>query len=347
MRPSKKRPTSSEDTSLFFETSHFGRAFRKRVQDYAHEKSLFHEKIRILVALSGGPDSTALFHVLLSLRKRLEIDLFAAHVNYRLRGDDSEKDETFVRTLCDRYHVPLSVIRPKNATGKNEEVLRDIRYRFFEQTRKALGCDLIAIAHNRDDQAETLLIRLLRGTGPEGLAGIRPKNAAIIRPLLEMPRENILRYLKEEGLRFRIDRSNRDTRILRNRIRAKLLPTLEREYQPNIRSILARTARILGKSDKKSRISYETANGTGLPIPIDTDQVSFSRKGFLALTESERSEILRTLAKTVSKDGKSPSEAFVREAVKAIGSTKGKERTVRTGQLKISARGDRVILIRK
>lgn len=335
MKPSRKRLTSSGNTPEFREKSPFGRALRKRVQNFIKEASFLPKGNRILVALSGGPDSTALFHILLSLRKRLELELFAAHVNYRLRGKDSDADEHLVRELCKRYGIPLSISHTKGSAGKNEEALRNIRYQFFKQIQGKTNCKFVAVAHNRDDQGETVLLRLLRGAGTEGLRAMMPRRDTVIRPLLETSREDILRYLKEEHIPFRIDKSNRDTTILRNRIRQRLIPLLERDYQPNIRTVLARTARVLG-----------TRSTEKLALPLTLDQISFSRKEFLALDETRQVETLRSLAKDASPERKYPSEAFVREARKAIRSVKGKIRIVYSERLKITARGDRVILVR-
>ncbi len=262
-------------------------------------------------------------------------------MNYRLRGKDSDGDEAFVRALCEHHDVPIFVSHPKNTAGRNEEALRDMRYRFFESVRKKLGFDLIATAHTEDDQAETVLMRLLRGSGMTGLGAIRPKNGLIIRPLIGISKDDILRFLHEEGIGFRIDKTNRDTGILRNRIRHELIPLLEKKYQPGVRGILARTALILAEESEGKGTLRSPLPAT--PIP---GGVSFSRKRFLSLPERDRSRELRRLFRDVSGTGKNPSEAFVKELKKMLRSTKNKIQTIRTGQLKAEAKGDTVVMIK-
>ncbi len=257
-------------------------------------------------------------------------------MNYQIRGNDSEKDERAVTTLCRTYDIPLFVLRPEGMAGKNEEALRDIRYDFFERTRREIAFDCIATAHTQDDQAETVLMRLLRGAGATGLSGMRPKHGRIIRPLLHIRKNDLISFLKEEGIPFRTDKTNRDTRIPRNRIREKLLPLLEKEYQPNIRKTLANTAAFL---------SEKNGSQPELPVVI-RGSITFSRSAFLDLPERAQSDELRRLFRLVSGTGKNPGSAFVHETKKLIGSPKGKVRRFESGQLKIEARGDTVVMIK-
>lgn len=272
----------------------------------------------------------------------MDLTIAAAHVNYRLRGRDSDRDEAFVRAFCERYRIPLSVSRPKNTAGKNEGALRDIRYRFFESVRKKTGSALIATAHTEDDQAETVLLRLLRGSGTTGLGAIRPKNGSVIRPLIDIPKEDILRFLREESAPFRTDKTNRDTDILRNRIRHELLPLLEKNYQPGIRSVLARTARVLAEESSERHHARKTFPATVIPGGI-----SFSRKRFLSLPDADRSATVRYLYRDISGAGKNPGEAFVREFEKMLRSGKNKVQTMLVGQLNVEAKGDTVVMINR
>lgn len=335
--PSNKSRTSSGDDPHRNLSSAVGRKLLKRMANRRDFELLLPYGAKILVGFSGGPDSTALLRVLIALCDRFGFRIAAAHVNYRLRGEDSEKDERFVARFCKRYGIPLYTFHPKNAVGKNEEWLRDVRYRFFERTRKRTGFDRIATAHTKDDQAETVLLRLLRGAGADGLSGIRPMNGHIIRPLLHIRKDDLVSFLKEERIAFRVDRTNGDTSIIRNRIRHKLLPLLERDYQQNIRNILARTADTFS--------GHTRSEQPRLPIAVPNG-IGFSRSDFLSLTDSARSDELRYLYRLVSGTHLAPSAAFIREAKKVIESEKGKVRKFESGQLKIEARGDKVVMIR-
>ncbi|NTW13639.1 MAG: tRNA lysidine(34) synthetase TilS [Candidatus Moranbacteria bacterium] len=294
-----------------------------------------------MIACSGGPDSVALLHVFLSLRDKLRLRIGVIHVNYRIRGEESDGDESFVRILCDQYDVPCYVFRPKIVQGRNEEELRDIRYRYFEKILRIETFDHIVTAHTEDDQAETVLIRLLRGTGPYGLAAMRPRHGAIIRPFLEISKKDILEFLRSEKLTYRTDKTNDDTTILRNRIRHELIPLLDRDYRKGVRKTLARTARLLDEHFEK-----KVADFHGLQTCITPGGLSFSRNEYLCLTPPDRTAEIRRLYRIVLGVKKYPTAALIREAEKLISSYKSKVRTYSSLWLKIEARGDRVTMIR-
>jgi len=295
--------------------------------------------ISVLLAVSGGSDSVALLHVFLSLREKLDLRLGIVHVNYALRGEDSDLDERLVREYADRYGLPCFIYRPRSAKGKSEAVLRDMRYRFFERVADREGYDVVAIAHTQDDQAETILIRLFRGTGPEGLAGMRPRRDRYIRPLLGRTKAELIRLLEAEQLPFREDVSNRDMGILRNRIRHELIPLLEREYRQGVRKTLARAAEHcsgIGIEDVSTLISLVSEDG----------RFMFSRSEFLALSKRNRTIVLRDMFRRLSGTGYGPTSSFVMEASKLLESRMKKAQRLVSGRLIIEARGDRVDMIR-
>ena len=206
-----------------------------------------------LVAVSGGPDSVALLCVMQRLTQGASGRLIAAHFNHRLRGPDSDADESFVRTLCQQLGIPLVVGYPpspidkKTGGGSLEHAARLQRYRFLLRTALSYQTRYIFTAHTGDDQAETILFRILRGTGLRGLCGIPakrvlPDGIVILRPMLELTREEVLEFLRSNQQEFRQDQSNWDCRFVRNRIRHVLLPLLEREYRPHVRRSLIRLA---------------------------------------------------------------------------------------------------------
>jgi tRNA(Ile)-lysidine synthase TilS/MesJ len=223
----------------------------------------------------------------------------------------------------------------------NEERLREVRYRFFGKIREQKGFDTIAIAHTEDDQAETVLIRLLRGTGRDGISGMRPKNGFLIRPFLEITKVDILGFLSAEGITYGEDATNLDRTILRNRIRHELLPLLEREYRPGIRKTLARTALFFAES-----IPEESSAANTLQIETILNGYSFSVSEFCKLNDFNQSSELRRLYLIACETGKYPEASFVREAKKCILSVKGKVRTYESKRLKIVVKGDRVAILR-
>ena len=180
----------------------------------------------VICAISGGADSVALLFGMYLLREKLNITLSAAHFNHNLRGEESDRDEQFVRSFCDRYDIPLTVGQTQVKAGKKglEAAARDARYGFF-----ATLPGKIATAHTADDNAETVLMHLVRGTGLRGLGGISPVNGNIIRPMLAVTRDEVLAFLQEYALSYIEDSSNETDAFLRNRLRHHVMPLLKQE----------------------------------------------------------------------------------------------------------------------
>ena len=200
-----------------------------------------------LIALSGGADSIALALMM----KEQRLNVLALHCNFRLRGEESDRDEQFVRDFCHKHAIPLEVCHFDTLASAREHKTsiemeaRDLRYRWFAQRAQALDAEAICVAHHKDDQAETLLLNLIRGTGLKGLAAMHPNRIVnglrIIRPLLDITKKEILQYLARMGQDYVTDSSNLERDALRNRIRLDLMPML-RQLNPNITDCLARTA---------------------------------------------------------------------------------------------------------
>lgn len=228
------------------------------------EKTLKHEamfslsadkkgvKKKCIVALSGGPDSMALWHILSHLCQDQHIELVAAHLNHKLRGEESQEDALCVKSLIQKSNARLYIKEVETETIANEkrlgieETARSLRYAFFQDVARETGAQFLATGHNLDDQAETVFMRMVRGAGMDGLGGIPPVNQLgklkIIRPLIQVTRQEILAYLKREEIPFRIDQSNSDMKYRRNFVRHQLLPQIEKEWNPAVKTILSRSA---------------------------------------------------------------------------------------------------------
>ncbi len=213
---------------------------------------------RVVAGVSGGPDSVCLLRILHGLAEELQIgELCAVHVNHGLRDIDSDADEIFVRDLAEELGIPFESARRDVAGLAEEKGLsmesagRLVRYEVFEECRQRRGAQRIAVAHNRNDQAETILMRILRGTGVRGLRGMEPirKDRVLIRPLLEADREEIEACCAEHGWAFRTDRTNLEPVYTRNRIRLDLIPKIEEEYNPKLRDALIRLGRQAAEAD--------------------------------------------------------------------------------------------------
>ncbi|HKX18340.1 MAG TPA: tRNA lysidine(34) synthetase TilS [bacterium] len=208
---------------------------------------------RVVVAVSGGPDSIALLSALAALRQEFRVDLHAAHLNHALRADaglDAEAASRLAAQLGCAFHETTVDVGAAAARERRsiEDAGREARYRFFADVAARIQATAVATGHTLDDQAETVLMRLLRGSGPRGLAGIPPVRPhgglRVVRPLSETRRAEIAAYLSRRGLYAREDASNRDLAMLRNRVRLVLLPILE-GYNPDVRRALTRLADVM------------------------------------------------------------------------------------------------------
>jgi tRNA(Ile)-lysidine synthase len=214
----------------------------------------------VVAALSGGADSVALVDALASLRRRRGFQVVAAHLDHGLRPGSAE-DAAFCEELCRSLDVPLRVGRAdvrgraSRERGGLEQAARRERYAFLRRVKDEEAAFAIAVAHTLDDQAETLLLRLLRGAGATGLAGMRPRSRDVLRPLLAVSRAEVLDHLRERGLGFREDPSNADLVHRRNRVRHELIPYLEERFNPRVRASLARTASVL--ADEAAHVRRE------------------------------------------------------------------------------------------
>ena len=230
----------------------------------ALRRSGFHRAATLVVACSGGPDSTALLHALVALQPTARLKLHVAHLNHDFRGQEAEDDARFVAHMAKRLGLDSTVAEDdpiayqrEMGISSFEEAAREVRYRFLTGLAHRINADAIVLGHTADDQAETILMHLIRGAGLPGLRGMREvsrwrdgpqgQSAVLFRPLLEAKRNDTRAYCLELGIPFRVDSTNSSLRFTRNRIRHKLLPALE-EYNPRVREALLRTGRAAAES---------------------------------------------------------------------------------------------------
>ncbi len=246
----------------------------QQVAEFCQKHSLLARKDKIVVGVSGGPDSLCLLHLLAQLSPKLDLSLTMAHLNHQLRGRQAQADEDFVQKIAARWQLPIQVeshniaalaVKRKQSL---EQAARQIRYAFLWRVAQKAGADKIAVGHNADDQVETVLMHFLRGAGLSGLRGMLPlidiaslrldpedgpasssPCPKLIRPLLEISRAQIEAYCQEHKLSPRQDYSNQDTTFFRNRLRHELIPQLE-PYNPNIRRVIQRTASVVAADTK-------------------------------------------------------------------------------------------------
>ncbi|MCX6763961.1 MAG: tRNA lysidine(34) synthetase TilS [Candidatus Moranbacteria bacterium] len=315
----------------------------KKFQNISRQHSLWQKGSKIVLGVSGGPDSVCMLDIFASLQKKYALELIIAHVNYGLRGKDSDGDEKFVRKLGVKYGIGIEVLNCKSLTPSpspkgrgghfSENALREIRYTFFEKIRRENDFDSIAVAHNSDDQVETFLMRLIRGSGLVGLSAMKFKTGKIIRPLLGIYRKEILEHLDKTHRTYRTDRTNKTAVFFRNKVRHQLIPQLEK-LNPNIKQTIFDATQSIAMENDFIEKSIKK-------IPKD-----LSVQKILSLHPAIQRRIILKKIQAIRGSLKDISIANVAEILKALKSTKGKSQIVVFKGLKLTRRGDKVIIKR-
>lgn len=301
------------------------------------KQALFSPGQRLLVAVSGGADSMALLSLLHYLAPSWRLSLTAIHFNYGLRGEESDEDESFVRTWCDRWRIPLIVQRPvlpqRRRASSLQAVAREVRYRAMQRIARDRGAERIVVGHTANDQAETMVMWMLRGAGLSGLAGMPyVREGMIVRPLLASTREDILTYLDQQRVPFRCDSSNDKPLYHRNRIRQEIMPALTR-LKPVAVRVLQRQADLL--RDDEACLE-QTVNGLMSSIVRNTgeDRRRLDRQGIAALPPALQRRLIRRILREGDEQKRAPRSRVV-EVVRQflLNGRPGDRVTTRTGML--------------
>ena len=275
---------------------------------------MFQPGDRVLVALSGGPDSVALLHILLSLSPLFFDEVGIAHLNHSLRDQASDDDALFVKNMADELEVPCFIEKKdvKTYQKKNklslEEAARRVRYDFLLDVSGKNRFNKIATAHHANDNAELVLMYMLRGSGLSGLSGIPPvrklsgNKVQIVRPFINVARHEIIDFLSEKRLKYKIDKSNRDTKYLRNRVRLQLLPFLKNVYNPGIVETLNRTARIARAEEEWIDVEIIEPLLKRILFKKEYNKIVLSVKDVTTLHEAVKRRIIRKSVEKVKGD---------------------------------------------
>jgi len=325
----------------------------QRVLDFIQQNQLVSGK-KLVVAVSGGADSVCLLHILVKLQKELGIKLHVAHLNHRLRGTESEADAKYVSDLSRQLGIPAT-IEGREVKGYQaehrlslEEAAREVRYGFLAEVAKTIGTNLVAVGHTRDDQIETILLHLIRGTGTRGLRGLQPYtdwksktgSIAIIRPLLEISHQETEGYCQSHELKPRIDATNISLSPLRNRVRHQLLPLLM-SYNPAVAQALLRTAQIASDDidflDKEaSRLWDKVTREQGKTIILDRERLD-------RLPPALKRYLLRAAVEKMLGSAKDIEMRHIEEMMSALNKAAGKRLSLPQGLI-FSIEYDRYIL---
>ena len=283
---------------------------RERVEQYILQHELISPGDKVLIGLSGGGDSVALLHILKSLCTRLDFTICAAHLNHGIRGEAAHEDAEFVHDFCDFYGIRVyggyaDIPRLARQRGETlEQAGRMLRYDFLEEAKAFFGADKIAVAHHMDDQAESILLHLVRGSGLRGLCGMAPRRGDIIRPLLCLSKAEIESYLANENLPYCTDATNFIAEGTRNKLRLETIPYLKRDFNPRLVPSLCAMGEMLSEDESylcqiaerelnaaRREGGFDRAALSKLPRPILSRCIRAALNEIGALTDAERGHI--------------------------------------------------------
>jgi tRNA(Ile)-lysidine synthase len=307
----------------------------QRVFDFIRQHRLLSANERLVVAVSGGADSVCLLHILVGLKERLKIKLHIAHLNHQLRDAESDADADYVADLARNLGIPATIERRdvkgyrKEQRLSPEEAAREVRYRFLAEVAGATGAQAVAAGHTRDDHIETILMHLIRGAGTRGMRGLQPSTGwpsktgglIVIRPLLEVSRQETEDYCRRHRLTPRLDASNLSLSPLRNRIRQQLMPLLQ-GYNPGIAEALLRTGRIAG--DDIDFLDRETARLWDKIARQDGEAIILDRPKLDRLPSTLKRYLLRTGAEKLLGSAKDIEMRHIEEMMALLGKPAGK-----------------------
>jgi tRNA(Ile)-lysidine synthase len=339
--------------------------FLKKLKQAIARYDLLGNGDKVLVAVSGGPDSVALLYALWEIRDEFNLDLCVAHLNHKLRGRESDEDQKFVKHLAQKLNLKFfskSIDVKKEAKKRKlslEEGARLVRYRYLENLADRIKADKIALGHQADDQAETFLMRLLRGAGGLGLSGIPPKRGKIIRPLIEIKRKEIEKFLKEKGQSYRTDSSNLLPNYFRNKIRLLLLPLIKKKFNPKIVEVLNRTSNIISfqqqyvekNSEEILPLLCKTKKMVRLPSALlwtsrlpQKDKIVLDLKKFINYDISLKREMIRLCVKEINEDLQDLSFDSIERALDLIQRKKSGRKVKLTGNMWAEVSGENLAI---
>lgn len=299
---------------------------QNRIIEFFHHYHPMTKPGPLLVAVSGGPDSLCLFHLLHDLRNTLGIKIHVVHLDHRLRGEESAGDAHFVREIARRYHIPATIegrdvqeYRTRHHLSL-EEAAREVRYTFFAETAKSIQASAVAVGHTMDDNVETILMHLVRGTGTRGLCGLPPvtkwhsskEGLTVIRPLLDTGRQETMQYCQDKMIETRTDKSNASLDFLRNRIRLELRPMLER-YNPKINEALLKMAAIAG--DEIEFLDNEVQRLWKSTAKKQENSITFSKSRLISQPTAIKRYLLRAATAELSGNPKDIESRHIEEMI--------------------------------
>ena len=320
----------------------------KIFKNFIFQEKIFSREDKLVVGISGGADSVCLVELLLLIQEKFNLELYLVHINYHLRGKESDKDEKFVIEFAEKKGLGLSIINYEKQDSESsnlEEAFRDFRYSIFEKIREGRQFDWVVVAHHQDDQVETFLINLFRGAGINGLKGMKIINdeRKILRPLLGFSKKDIKDFLQSIKQEYREDKSNQDNTFLRNKIRNELIPEIEKDYSSKFKDRISNaTKQLRGYLNIVEQLIDEayvevTEGVDGRQIKIDVERYGKLKKEIKPL-------VFRKIVKTLKGDLNNVTQNNYLEFEKIVRSKKGKQQVMQLRGLKFERKKENIVV---
>lgn len=322
-------------------------AVLKTIQKY----NLISPKDKIVLGVSGGPDSLFMLDILNKLKKELDIELVVAHINHKIRIEADEEEE-FVKRFCEKIGVEFYSKRievEKYANNNKiglEEAGRKVRYEFFEEVCNKTGANKIAVAHNKNDKVETMIMHMLRGSGISGLQGIQPKANKIIRPIIEIERKDIEKYCEEQNLEPRIDKSNQDNTYTRNKIRNIVIPYINQEFNPNFIETMTRLSELITEENAFLNKLTETEHKKIL-IQKTENQIALDLKKFNELDNIIKKRIILYTVSNLRGGSQGIEKVHIEDIVKLCQNNVGNKFLIPNKGLKVLVKDKKIFFIKE
>lgn len=322
---------------------------KDKVIETIKKYELIQAKDKIVLGVSGGPDSITMLDILRQIREEFDFEIVVAHINHMIRKE-AIQDEEYVKKYCEKNNIKCFVKRidvidiANNKKIGTEEAGRLVRYEFFDEVLKQTGSNKIAIAHNKNDKIETIIMHVLRGSGLSGLKGIEPIRGNIIRPLIECEREEIEKYCDENRLEPRIDKTNFENDYTRNKIRNIVIPYIEKELNPNIIETIDRLSEVIKKEDRYlEKVALDVYDK--ILIKQEPGQIMLELKGFNEQDEVIKSRIILYTVKKLFGSSQGIEKIHINDIIKLCNNNIGNKYLTPNKKIKILVKDKKIFFM--
>ena len=325
---------------------------KQKVKETIKKYNLINSGDRIVLGVSGGPDSIAMLDILRQLRDEIKFEIYVVHINHNIRGKDADEDEEYVKKYCENYNIKcfskkidVPTIAQNEKIG-TEEAGRKVRYEYFDEILQKTNSNKIGIAHNKNDKVETIIMHLLRGSGVSGLRGIEPiRENKFIKPFIECDRQEIEKYCKENNLQPRIDKTNFENEYTRNKIRNIVIPYIKEQFNPNIIETITRLSEVISNEDNFiEKIAQETYNK--LLVIEENNRIELNLKEFNLLDEVLKNRIILIATKKIFGSTQGIEKVNITDIIKLCNNNIGNKFLMPNKNLKVLVQNRKVNFIK-